>query len=798
MAAEAEAEPRRWAATYTKHVKQKRKAYQDGAIVLHRASGNLVLIDDAGGTVECRTLRAGEEVFPGASLAFQRHLVDVGEPEPHPGSGSSSAAASPASRGVHRGGASARARPSAVNSRPPRAFADPNTKGGGGGGGKDEAVGSSFQEWTALYTTQLTQKAKKFHDGVVRLAQVSSHVKQIILLDEEGGVLATRYLKSGESLETGKKCHFPNYLIEICEAKSVNKGLQTNSSEEPMVQTRPRSGENTSNKTGSGPTSKPLKFTSPQKFHGTWCEMFVSTSIDLEDSKSSNTAGSSKPETSKIGVVDAGSSGSIMGSTDSEFKEWSALYTTQLTQKAKKYHDGVIKLVQVGSHAKQIVLLDEDGGVLGSRYLKSGESVESGMKYQLPNYLIEVCEIRKQKNDVESKHPSEVVLSQTGSANGHNTTDRTDGRNKSPKFVSPLKFNHFQESRLQGSNGFNRPTVAKSIHTNMIDTLKFHGSKAAVCLFADTQKAKPDFTVGYKTDLGKSTFSNLDDPHQFNVFADNKQDKTEYAASYNPQEVGKSSYDRVDSPLGFCDLQDGKSGSSTSFLRREAGRTTFGNTDDSLRTASQILSIMRPPSEMKYSQSVPASQVHSSASFGSNIARDADHSKTASNISVINSSNRTIGVNMNSRMSHCATQLRASVLACLNLETLQPRNSICTTLQSELSGSAHPTYDHQTVMRPTTFDSLELDMVDTPTSDVSNAKEQSQGSTRNHQTESSKDSAPAMCTTSSDPPSGKGETADQLSSDYRVVEEKCGSYPFLSAGDLTLTDDDCPSFDLGF
>lgn len=107
---------------------------------------------------------------------------------------------------------------------------------------------------------------------------------------------------------------------------------------------------------------------------------------------------------------------------------------------------------------------------------------------------------------------------------------------------------------------------------------------------------------------------------------------------------------------------------------------------------------MRPPSEMKYSQSVPASQVHSSASFGSNIARDADHSKTASNISVINSSNRTIGVNMNSRMSHCATQLRASVLACLNLETLQPRNSICTTLQSELSGSAHPTYDHQTVM----------------------------------------------------------------------------------------------------
>uniref|UniRef100_A0A0E0ERE6 5'-3' DNA helicase ZGRF1-like N-terminal domain-containing protein n=1 Tax=Oryza meridionalis TaxID=40149 RepID=A0A0E0ERE6_9ORYZ len=786
--AEAEAEPRRWAATYTKHVKQKRKAYQDGAIVLHRASGNLVLLDDAGGTVECRTLRAGEEVFPGAWLAFQRHLVDVGEPEPHPGSGSSSAAASSASRDVHRGGASARARPSAVNSRPPRAFADPNTKGGGGGGGKDEAVGSSFQEWTALYTTQLTQKAKKFHDGVVRLAQVGSHAKQIILLDEEGEVLATRYLKSGESLETGKKCHFPNYLIEICEAKSVYKLIPRRN-----LWCKQDQGVGRIQVTKQDQVQR-VNHSNLPVHRNFMCEMFVSTSVDLdlEDSKSSNTAGSSKPETSKIGVVDAGSSGNIMGSTDSGFKEWSALYTTQLTQKAKKYHDGVIKLVQVGSHAKQIVLLDEDGGVLGSRYLKSGESVESGMKCQLPNYLIEVCEIRKQKNDVESKHPSELVLSQTGSANGHNTTttDRTDGRNKSPKFVSPLKFNHFQKSRLQGSNGFNRPTVAKSIlHTNMSDTLKFHGSKAAICLFAGTQMAKPDFTVGYKTDLDKSTFSNLDDPHQFNVkvlvlspvFADDKQDKTEYAASYNPQEVGKSSYDRVDSPLGFCDLQDGKSGSSTSFLRREVGKTTFGNTDDSLRTA-----------------------------------RDADHSKTASNISVINSSNRTIGVNMNSRMSHCATQLRASVLACLNLETLQTRNSISTTLQSELSGNAHPTYDHQTIMSPTTFDSLELYMVDTPTSDVSNAKEQSQGSTRNHQTESSKDSAPAMCTTSPDPPSGKSETADQvcilynlswkktavcefkLSSGYRVVDEKCGSYPFLSAGDLTLTDDDCPSFDLGF
>lgn len=34
--------------------------------------------------------------------------------------------------------------------------------------------------------------------------------------------------------------------------------------------------------------------------------------------------------------------------------EWNALYTTQLTQKAKKYHDGIIRLMQIGSHARQV------------------------------------------------------------------------------------------------------------------------------------------------------------------------------------------------------------------------------------------------------------------------------------------------------------------------------------------------------------------------------------------------------------------------------------------------------------
>jgi hypothetical protein len=43
-------------------------------------------------------------------------------------------------------------------------------------------------------------------------------------------------------------------------------------------------------------------------------------------------------------------------------------------------------------------LLDEYGEELCSRYIKSVESVESGKRFQMPNYLIDVCEFRNQKN----------------------------------------------------------------------------------------------------------------------------------------------------------------------------------------------------------------------------------------------------------------------------------------------------------------------------------------------------------------------------------------------------------------
>ncbi|XP_024319257.1 uncharacterized protein LOC104584666 isoform X3 [Brachypodium distachyon] len=736
---EPEPEPRRWAATYTTQLKQKRKAYHDGTLILHPDTGRLVLLDDAGTAIDARFLRAGESVSGGASLSFPCHLVDVGEPQRCPTTGYSGGSSAPAaSKTAYRGGG--KARQSAANTCAPRAFVNPPKNDGGKaeavGSGCAKAAGSTLQEWSAMYTTQLTQKAKKYHDGFLRLEQVNSLTKRIVLLDEEGEVLGSRYLKSGECVESGKKCNFPNYLIEIGEAKTLMKGGEPKSSDEPMV-TRSKNGENTSKKMGIGATSS-LKFISPQKFHY------------LDKSKSEVTSSFNKPELGNIEVAAAGSTGSLMGSTESSIKEWSVIYTTQLTQKAKKYHDGVIKLMQVGSHANQIVLLDEEGVVLGSRYLKSGESVQSGTKCPFPNYLIEVAELIIQKNDVESKHSSREPLSHTGPKNGEDATQRMGDKSKSPKFVSPLKFHDHQKSKIESTADGNRPQFGKSTCSNVGDPHNFHVS-------TDLQRGKPDGTVSYRsTGLGKLTSSDMDDPRIFNDFTGIQRAKSESVSWYNRPQVGKSIPNRMDDPLEFCDLEDGKSVCPTGFTTSEIGKSTFGNTGDPLRTASQILSIMKPPAGL----------------------------------------------------SNFATQFRTSVQSCLKLDTVQAKNSVSTHSRNESSGNAHPTYDHQTAMKQAAFDGPELAMVDIPSSEISNANEQKLNSSSNLYNGNSNGTGSALimdATSILGLREDESGTADQLVANNTTVDPKCGSGSFLPPSIRTRRDpkiqdliDDCPSFDLGF
>ncbi|MCL7029838.1 hypothetical protein MKW94_023363, partial [Papaver nudicaule] len=68
---------KKWTVTYTKHLKQKRKVYQDGSLGVH---GNKVLLyDDMGSVVSSRFLKKEEVINCGQTLLFDAYLVDVGD-----------------------------------------------------------------------------------------------------------------------------------------------------------------------------------------------------------------------------------------------------------------------------------------------------------------------------------------------------------------------------------------------------------------------------------------------------------------------------------------------------------------------------------------------------------------------------------------------------------------------------------------------------------------------------------------------------------------------------------------------
>ncbi|KAH0450583.1 hypothetical protein IEQ34_021275 [Dendrobium chrysotoxum] len=71
----------RWLVTYTKHMKQKRKVYQDGVMELCSSSGKVILYDDCEKLIDKRFLKKDDIVKSGGTLSFETHIVDIGDPD---------------------------------------------------------------------------------------------------------------------------------------------------------------------------------------------------------------------------------------------------------------------------------------------------------------------------------------------------------------------------------------------------------------------------------------------------------------------------------------------------------------------------------------------------------------------------------------------------------------------------------------------------------------------------------------------------------------------------------------------
>ncbi|XP_020527850.1 uncharacterized protein LOC18442301 isoform X4 [Amborella trichopoda] len=207
----------KWNVTYTKHMKQRRKVYQDGALELNSSKNKIMLYDDCGNVVASRFLKNTEVVKSGNTLEFDSYLVDVGEFEqkckPLSSSNVEERGKKPFRKTLFHGNI-------------PKRDPCPENKNR-----EVQKTGASLQnisnstpnvskEWCALYTQQKTQKTKKYQDGFVRLDNVGSFRKQVILLNEEGTVLESKYVAFSENVCTGSTYEFPRYMVELGEPRT--------------------------------------------------------------------------------------------------------------------------------------------------------------------------------------------------------------------------------------------------------------------------------------------------------------------------------------------------------------------------------------------------------------------------------------------------------------------------------------------------------------------------------------------------------------------------------------------------
>ncbi|CAH9068816.1 unnamed protein product [Cuscuta europaea] len=335
---------KRWDVTYTKHIKQKRKVYQDGFLEVHSSSHKVTLYDDCENVLGSKFMKIESNVKSGETLAFDSFLVDIGDLHgEHKPTGNETSKArdknidmKPRSLHNHKFRNSSvaedrkpyfrekKALPSSLSPSQKliREFKKVEVQKYSSSPSCLDTTKSCDGEWQVLYTTQLTQKAKKFHDGFLRVSMSGSQCKQAMLYDAAKGLLGSKFLKASETIQCGESITFDGFLVEIGECEGNQKPLQDSSFQGRNI----------------GVTHDQLhcQRTSPS--------------------------------------------------------EWDVMYTSQLTQKRKKYNSGVLRLSSCGSFQSQVTLLTEGGDILGRRFLKSSEHVETGATLNLLNYLVEVGE----------------------------------------------------------------------------------------------------------------------------------------------------------------------------------------------------------------------------------------------------------------------------------------------------------------------------------------------------------------------------------------------------------------------
>lgn len=382
-------EKKRWTVTYAKHTQKKRKVYQDGFLDLYASTNKMKLYDDCEKLLECRILRKDEIISSGETLTFSAYFVDIGDPEGDHGPNSSvpkTNSNSNASELRNTGAQKVRVRQ--FNLTPSKKiiqeFKNNELHKYGDSQSTPDRMEPSTAEWQILYTTQLTQKAKKYHDGFLQLSLSGSLGRKVMLFDESRKLLVSRFLKKIEVITSGESISLDGHLVEIGESVA-NHGQGKNKD---------------SFEVGLGQRNLPTSDRTVRK--------------EFKKTK----------ETSS-GAADANAC-----AMESKVSEWRVLYTTHVTQKAKKYHDGFLRVAGAVSRGRQIMLYDASENLLNSRFLKTDEVIRSGDSIAFGAHLVDIGEPKG--DDQDSKH-SGVQVSDCTFIGGN-------GMQRRPNFLKANKF----------------------------------------------------------------------------------------------------------------------------------------------------------------------------------------------------------------------------------------------------------------------------------------------------------------------------------------------------------------------
>ncbi|TYG79270.1 hypothetical protein ES288_D02G125800v1 [Gossypium darwinii] len=214
---EEEKEKKRWSVAYTKHIKQKRKVYHDGFLDLQISSNKLMLYDESDKLLECRMLRRDEVVSSAQTLTFAAYFVDVGLLQ------------SPYLNFSDARKKSNEVEPIDRSLRPSqkiiREFKKNELQKYVAQQTGPTTTKASVTEWQVLYTTQVTQKAKKYHDGFLKLVNSAALQRQIMLYDGSKKLINSRFLNKDEVIQSGESITFDSHLVNIGEAEGNHPGL---------------------------------------------------------------------------------------------------------------------------------------------------------------------------------------------------------------------------------------------------------------------------------------------------------------------------------------------------------------------------------------------------------------------------------------------------------------------------------------------------------------------------------------------------------------------------------------------